>query len=206
MKLLKDLSSVSLGDRAYLPPAAGVYIAATPDQLLYVGQSANMRDRWIQHHKLDRLTGFSGVRLYYLLAPQGFCGQLESALIRQFAPLLNESKGEVPLGYRFPTTRLQPAPKVVYTAELPIYHYKRFLLWAFSDRKSKANLAKDVLVARVEANQALIDLKLEEVAKSYGITVEDLVDKVIQADLGPDKKTAAQLEAELEKLAKKVQP
>ena len=98
---------------------------------------------------------------------------------------------------------LRGMDKRIATAELPIYHYKRLLLWAFCDRKSKANLAKDVLVARVEANQALIDLKLEEVAKSYGITVEDLVDKVIQADLGPDKKTAAQLEVELEKLAKR---
>lgn len=129
MKLLQDLPSVSLADRAYLPPAAGVYIAATSDQLLYVGQSGNMRDRWVQHHKLDRLMGFPGVRLYYLLAPAGFCGQLESALIRQFAPLLNGNNGEVPLGDRSPLPKPLPAPKVVYVAnplaDKVLEHYKK---------------------------------------------------------------------------------
>lgn len=118
MKLLQGLSSVSLSDRAYLPDSAGVYIAATTDQIFYVGQSGNMRDRWTQHHQLDRLMGFPGVRLYYLLVPQGFCGQLESALIRQFAPQLNGNNGEVPLGDRVASqeSRLSVA-KVVHVVD-----------------------------------------------------------------------------------------
>lgn len=97
MKLLQGLPSASLGDRAYLPDSAGVYLAATADQLLYIGQSTNIRQRWQSHEKLDRLMSFSGVRLYYLLVPQGFCGQLESALIRQFSPILNIRDGVTPL-------------------------------------------------------------------------------------------------------------
>ncbi|MFQ4139623.1 GIY-YIG nuclease family protein [Nodosilinea sp. PGN35] len=110
MKILSDLPSVPLNERGYLPAVSGVYIAATATQILYVGQSGDMRQRWRSHNQLDRLVGFEGVRLYYLLTPQGFCGQLESALIRQFAPLLNTSNGEVPLGDRPPSAR---APKAV---------------------------------------------------------------------------------------------
>lgn len=93
--------------------------------------------------------------------------------------------------------------KRIGTAELPLYHYKRLLLWAFCDRKSKANLAKDILVARVESNQVLIDLKLAEAASSYGLSVDDLIAKIFDADSGSTKKTAAQLESELEKSAGK---
>lgn len=40
MKVLQDLPSIGLSDRAYLPPASGVYLAATADQLLYVGMTS----------------------------------------------------------------------------------------------------------------------------------------------------------------------
>lgn len=108
MKLLQGLPSVSLADRAYLPPAPGVYIAATADQLLYVGQSINMCDRWVQHHQLDRLMGFPGVRLYYMLVSEALCGQLEAALIRQFTPLLNGNNGELPLSDRIRRSGRKP--------------------------------------------------------------------------------------------------
>jgi hypothetical protein len=69
------------------------------------------------------------------------------------------------------------------TAPLPSYHYKRFLFWAFCDRKSKSNLSKDILVARTEANETLIERKLLDYATEYNLSVEELSDLILQANI-----------------------
>lgn len=68
------------------------------------------------------------------------------------------------------------------SAEFGDYHYNEFLKWSFGDRKSKAALLKDVGVARTDANQELIDRKIAYYSRLYGLTEEQLIDRIRQAD------------------------
>lgn len=67
-------------------------------------------------------------------------------------------------------------------SEFGQYHYDRFLYWSFGDRKSKAALLRDLAVARTDGNLELIDAKLDEYARLYGLTVDDLKALIKEAD------------------------
>jgi hypothetical protein len=73
------------------------------------------------------------------------------------------------------------------SSEFGEYHYEEFLKWSFGDRKSKAALLRDVAVARTDANKDLIDRKIEFYADLYGLSVEELIDRIREAD---DRKTS----------------
>lgn len=89
MKQFRDLPSVTLDDRDYLPPMPGIYIAATIGHVLYVGRSTNMLKRWQSHHKFNEIVEYSGVRVYYLIAPAELLKPIESSLIQALKPSLN---------------------------------------------------------------------------------------------------------------------
>lgn len=83
------------------------------------------------------------------------------------------------------------------TAPLSSYHHQLLLLWAFCDRKTKGMLGKDILVARSESNKQLIDDKLLHFARAYGLTVEELIERIVQADA--NNQPLSTLQDELEK-------
>jgi hypothetical protein len=83
------------------------------------------------------------------------------------------------------------------TGALPPYHLKRLLLWAFCDGKPKSTLAKDIIVARIEANEELINRKVADYAEEYGLSVEALTEVVLQTGIGG--KSFKQLHELLEK-------
>lgn len=68
------------------------------------------------------------------------------------------------------------------SAEFGGYHYQRHLAWSFCDRQSKAALLRNLAVARIDANQQLIDRKLEYYAHLYGVSVEELLQRIMDAD------------------------
>jgi hypothetical protein len=71
----------------------------------------------------------------------------------------------------------------VYSSEMPPYQYKLLIWWAFCDRKTKTTLAKDILVARAEANSGLIvDQKLPDYAADFDCTPDELMQLIIEAD------------------------
>lgn len=70
----------------------------------------------------------------------------------------------------------------IYTSEMPPYHLKKLVYWAFADRKTKTTLAKDILVARTEVNDELIDRKLADYALNYLFTTEQLKELILLAD------------------------
>lgn len=76
------------------------------------------------------------------------------------------------------------------------YHYALLLYWSFGDRKSKAMLLRDIAVSRCDANKSLIDDKLAEYAGLYGLTIDELKAKIMEADR--DKVSIAKLHELLE--------
>lgn len=72
--------------RAALPDAAGVYCLWHHDTLLYIGESANIRQRWASHH-LVRFLDEPGMVITCVLSTAR--KPLEKALIEALKPRLN---------------------------------------------------------------------------------------------------------------------
>ncbi|WP_051039768.1 helix-turn-helix domain-containing protein [Synechococcus sp. PCC 7336] len=85
-----SLPSVTLEERGDLPECSAVYLAINgQDKVQYVGRSANLYRRWIQHHRLNDLSKGTGVRIAYLEVDADLLDEVEAALIEWFDPPLN---------------------------------------------------------------------------------------------------------------------
>jgi excinuclease UvrABC nuclease subunit len=64
---LKQLPSILLEDRKSLPNLIAVYFVLDDnDNVLYIGQAKNVRNRWLGHHKTNQLTKLQNVKIAYL--------------------------------------------------------------------------------------------------------------------------------------------
>jgi hypothetical protein len=61
-----DFPSVTIDRLNELPEIEGIYFAMQDDEVLYVGQSRNIWNRWKNHHKTDDLYLMSGIRVHWL--------------------------------------------------------------------------------------------------------------------------------------------
>jgi hypothetical protein len=68
------------------------------------------------------------------------------------------------------------------SAEFGDYHYKRFLSWCFVERQSKAAFLRNVAVSRTESNREEINHGFNHYCKAYGLTEEELLECLTQAD------------------------
>ncbi len=103
MSILLDplqLPSVSLTNRKELPTYSTIYFAIdTSDRILYVGQAQNLAERWKSHHRLHKLAEInkeSPVRIAWKAWNKEDLAAAEKILIKQFQPLLNNTKVETP--------------------------------------------------------------------------------------------------------------
>ena len=63
---------------------------------------------------------------------------------------------------------------------LPSWHEKRLIWWAFIKGTSKTGLAQNILQARIEANDPLIQDGLKELAKDERISVDEIKDRLLK--------------------------
>ncbi|NJN89532.1 MAG: GIY-YIG nuclease family protein [Leptolyngbyaceae cyanobacterium SL_5_14] len=90
---LDALPSLPLVKRTGLPECAGIYFAVAAEQVLYIGQAINLRNRWKGHHRYRQLLQMGCDRLCWLQVNEvGFLDDLEMALIRYFKPVLNQTE------------------------------------------------------------------------------------------------------------------
>jgi DNA-binding Xre family transcriptional regulator len=85
------LPSVLLADRKQLPQTAGIYFAIDGDGVVqYIGQSTNLRQRWLNHHRKSALDGISNVQIAWIeVSEPSLLREIEEALIEYFNPPLN---------------------------------------------------------------------------------------------------------------------
>lgn len=69
------------------------------------------------------------------------------------------------------------------SAEFGDYHYRRFLLWCFAERQSKAAYLRNMAVARVDANQDVINNISSHYCQLYDLSLEELQEYIYLADL-----------------------
>lgn len=85
-----------LGMRWAFPDCAGIYFAMNRDgEVLYIGRSINICQRWRQHHRYSQLEKIGGVRVAWLeIKNQSdtLLIGLEAELIEYFDPPLNWSE------------------------------------------------------------------------------------------------------------------
>lgn len=75
------------------PRIPAIYIAISGgSQILYVGRAVNLSARWAKHHRHKQLISYAGVRIAWLqCSDPAVLAEIESALIKSFAPVLNET-------------------------------------------------------------------------------------------------------------------
>jgi hypothetical protein len=74
-----------------------------------------------------------------------------------------------------------PNDPVQFTIRLPLLYERRLRLWAMLKGTTRANLAANVIQARIESNLDSINRDLEELAKLEGKTVEVLISEVLDS-------------------------
>ncbi len=87
------LPSILLEQRRGLPSCSGIYFAiSADDEVLYIGRSVNLAQRWISHHRHPELEEIGQVRIAWLeINEPNLLPAIEEALIDWFAPSLNSS-------------------------------------------------------------------------------------------------------------------
>jgi GIY-YIG catalytic domain len=53
LEILEGLPSIGILERAELPELEAIYIAWTESNLLYIGQTKNLRQRFVSHHRMN---------------------------------------------------------------------------------------------------------------------------------------------------------
>jgi hypothetical protein len=87
---LSALYSLPLLDKERLPSITAVYFCLSPNnEVLYIGQTINLVNRWTQHHRYQHLKEIDGVRIAWLEVPAEMLLSIEESLIDRFKPLLN---------------------------------------------------------------------------------------------------------------------
>lgn len=87
------MTIVPLRDLGSLPKASGIYLVlAANDEVVYVGQTQNIRDRWKNgHHKLADIVSEYGndIRIKCVAIPQWLLNRAEHSAILRHKPKLN---------------------------------------------------------------------------------------------------------------------
>jgi excinuclease UvrABC nuclease subunit len=84
-----------------LPYKPGCYIIRNGSQVLYVGQSVNVKQRWLSHtHKNFIERNFPGVTIEVVLCEEKELTLKENQLIKNLQPILNDI-GEIEFCKRY---------------------------------------------------------------------------------------------------------
>lgn len=86
-------SSLTLSRRAALPSCPGIYAALKGRQILYIGKSTNLRDRWLgrSHHRYEQLRRQGRCRLHWVVLSREAIDAKERELIHKWQPTLNNT-------------------------------------------------------------------------------------------------------------------
>lgn len=87
----KALPSLPLNCRKAFPSVSAVYFALSKNnEILYIGRSINLRNRWSDHHQRSRLEEIGEVRIAWLeINNRTLLPKTEYALIERFQPPFN---------------------------------------------------------------------------------------------------------------------
>ena len=88
---ISHLPCLALSEKFKLPSIAGVYLCVDRNNTVqYIGQSRNIYQRWLQHHRANQLSEIGNIKIYYLAVSDVLLlNEIEKALINWYEPCLN---------------------------------------------------------------------------------------------------------------------
>lgn len=88
---LHSLPSLPLKKRSKLPHISGIYfVIDAPGTIQYIGRSADLKYRWLSHHRYLELKAMKGIRVAWMeINDSRLLPEIELILIRYFCPPLN---------------------------------------------------------------------------------------------------------------------
>jgi hypothetical protein len=160
------LPSVPLSDRGQLPKCSAVYFILDGANVLYIGKSVNLSQRWLAHHRLKQVEKIACYpRIAWMeVGDSDLLADIERALIQHFEPALNNQV--IPTG-------LKSGAKKRFPIGLAPWHEKRLFWWAHLKKTTKTSLAQNILQSIIEANDAMIEAGLAELAADAGVPLEE---------------------------------
>ena len=100
--LVSELSCLFLEEKNCLPSVAGIYIVYVGSEVLYVGRSINIKQRWSSHHKVGLISKHPGAKIAWIECDSLFLHDLEYGLIASLSPAENwEIKGRESISQAF---------------------------------------------------------------------------------------------------------
>jgi GIY-YIG catalytic domain len=88
LEMLGGLPSIGILERSKLPESEAVYLAWTENSLLYIGQTKNLRQRFVSHHRMNEFIN-AEARLSWFDINGDDRLILEESLIEALEPALN---------------------------------------------------------------------------------------------------------------------
>ena len=87
---IKNLPSLPFIDKRLLPNKAAVYfIIQETGEILYIGASVRLKQRWEAHLKARIAEEMGATRVAWMLVPDAMLDQVEALMIRHYLPALN---------------------------------------------------------------------------------------------------------------------
>lgn len=161
---IPDLPFVPFSELETLPSGPGIYFALAPDgEVLYIGRSVNIAQRWVGHHRAGQLGEMGCTTLAWLtISETELLPEIERGMIAHFMPSLNDSP---------------PAPHGGRLRELLAQHLARLIR---ESGKSKAQLARELGYSRQRlyqletANRSALPEAIEEAINKLGYEIDGL--------------------------------
>jgi predicted GIY-YIG superfamily endonuclease len=91
---ISDLPWLPLEEKSAFPNQPAIYFCIdNNDGVQYIGRSVNLKQRWSQHHRYERLKRTGSIKIAYLIVHDVNCLiELEKEAIKIFNPILNNTK------------------------------------------------------------------------------------------------------------------
>lgn len=80
---------VNFNERGVLPKCPGIYFVTEDGQIVYIGQSVNVKRRFIHHHRRIEFAELNDPKVYWKACPEKELQQAERDYINKFNPRLN---------------------------------------------------------------------------------------------------------------------
>lgn len=104
--LRSSLPSLLVTEKSKLPEISAIYFVWSSNKLLYIGKTINLRNRFIQHHRLvEFVESGTDTRIGWFASTADDLTYIEDSLIELLEPELN---GEAVIGGKLATFRIEP--------------------------------------------------------------------------------------------------
>lgn len=92
-QMMVDAPTIAWGDFKQLPEHPGVYAVRNDTKYLYIGATINLRNRWLEHHRMAQIEDMYGdeAEIAYIELSSDAIEQYEQAAIEALNPTLNNT-------------------------------------------------------------------------------------------------------------------